>query len=661
VRSTHTKSMLEETVVDTDAVALRKAKRGGLVLVLKVPPHDGEKMRDAPKKEFRSRMDVSLDVRGPALQKIPALYRAAIPWVLPHEPTAKWTASDPNFYTVEVSIGSRHNTQNALKQLDDFARDKRDPLLILDFTLRGGLPTKNRTLLYPTRASLLARSLRSAGSTSAGATGKCALKRYPKRGANSVLNAAAFTRWMCGPLLWIYVCWCICFDPDRLPYSADTWPRLFDLNGRRIVDVLPLHPTTMTQAFALGAVYRELVAADIGSVEERDLLIRAQKVVGRTENVTRALVMDLPRTLRDMEDDVGLVTRVIGFFTFVNCMWLLAIVGISVTVLPFVWIFTKPLRRILQDVLVLLWNSIVRVVKYVWSRIVRPTLIRMHVWGVFEIIGWCVSILLVENATEASSSDVGFYVALSALFLAAFMAAYATLLFGGRFVREMSPQRRHFCISTAVAVFCTPICIRFESQLLGYVIVWAVYGVLGFSVACYGLCYVIGFRSESAIERVTVASGVLLFCIVSMRACNVQGSAWSALSSPCSVMGSLTLFLGLLIVSSRRYNYESSRNGHSKASVAYLWRNTLFVVLGTMALFLGQIFRISGMSNTVTVFLIMYAVEKWVEIHFDVFEWNPILFAFPFFCVLYKAALYLHQDPGFVVSLMSFDILSNGL
>lgn len=44
--------------------------------------------------------------------------------------------------------------------------------------------------------------------------------------------------------------------------------------------------------------------------------------------------------------------------------------------------------------------------------------------------------------------------------------------------------------------------IYYDSSLIGFMTILAFYTVLGFSFACYGLCYCIGFDDKDSIKRV---------------------------------------------------------------------------------------------------------------------------------------------------------------
>merc|ERR550514_644915 len=61
-----------------------------------------------------------------------------------------------------------------------------------------------------------------------------------------------------------------------------------------------------------------------------------------------------------------------------------------------------------------------------------------------------------------------------------------------------------------LALTWAPLAVHFQSVLLGYLVVLALYMVLGFSGACHGLCYCIGFHSRDQMMRVAATSALLL-------------------------------------------------------------------------------------------------------------------------------------------------------
>jgi hypothetical protein len=115
------------------------------------------------------------------------------------------------------------------------------------------------------------------------------------------------------------------------------------------------------------------------------------------------------------------------------------------------------------------------------------------------------------------------------------------------------PDASRQLLFSVVAITIAPWAVVFDSTLLAYAAVFAVYTVIGFSFACFGLCYVVGFTSRSALQRVVVTSFIVLslttFAHISVDAFAV-GSAYHAFGTPLAVCGALTFFLGMLSRSS---------------------------------------------------------------------------------------------------------------
>src|SRR5262249_20707846 len=88
--------------------------------------------------------------------------------------------------------------------------------------------------------------------------------------------------------------------------------------------------------------------------------------------------------------------------------------------------------------------------------------------------------------------------------------------------------RHHFCRDgglDSVSSSWAPLAVMYQSRLLGYLTVFGFFGVVGFSVACYGLCYVVGFRnhevtiprsslsrSEMIVRLFSAVNGFLIYC-----------------------------------------------------------------------------------------------------------------------------------------------------
>jgi len=136
---------------------------------------------------------------------------------------------------------------------------------------------------------------------------------------------------------------------------------------------------------------------------------------------------------------------------------------------------------------------------------------------------------------------------------------------------------------------------------------------------------------------------------IALRVSGISANFINLFQQPMSVMSTLVLFLSLLIYSSYYYDY-SGRNIHS-----YMQRQFLMVFFLIVYLYFGYTYSLDGLKNTSIVFLVLYLIEKYSDFHFVV-EWRPEIFMFFISVFLYKAAMWLHNNREFVISLFDYDL-----
>jgi len=270
-----------------------------------------------------------------------------------------------------------------------------------------------------------------------------------------------------------------------------------------------------------------------------------------------------------------------------------------------------------------------------------------------------------SGSMKSSAMDMGtgLYVSFTGLVFLVPAFCYSSLTHASKLVKELGAQREtkdlvRVLASFWVALTAAPIAIHYQSVFLAYVTVFALYSALGFSVACCGLCYFVGFSDKHATVRVAVTSACSLTIYSCMRVLesyhfdlggidsegNTYHTEWLApFVSPLTVMGALTLYLALLILSSRWYESHT-------ATLQY--RNMLMIAALVAGLFAGNTFGMQGLANTATTFLVMFIVEKYVEVHVEK-HWNVWVMVLLLSLAMYKAALYLHLHPDFVASIFA--------
>jgi hypothetical protein len=401
-----------------------------------------------------------------------------------------------------------------------------------------------------------------------------------------------------------------------------------------------------SQAFDLG---RSLAAAEAELAHHTDAagkstalsaaakkwLRDAARVLVGEPTLEASLSLDQLRGLRaalqEFEDDRGTASRIAGFFSLVNIMFFIAVVGIMGVSVPFLMHFVGPLMATLA--------------KFVEGVLV-PLAIQMHRLGVLELSAYILNCWLVAEGLRWEDT-AGVFIALFGVLGSGLAFTYSIALFAG----DTDGSKRAFVssVNSYVFAFTAPIAVLFQSSLFGWVTVLSLYGVLGFSAAAYGLCYVIGFNNRGDTERCLAASLLLvaIFAGFRSRLVPVPTMVLTPFASPVLIMGSNVFFLAASIVSSR---WHSSGSDWVRA-------NAFLVAALAAALAFGNIYNIRGMANTAATWGVLFAFDKTAELP----VWNNkgmfLLGLMLTFVSLFMMSLFLNSHPDWIASLFDTDYL----
>lgn len=131
------------------------------------------------------------------------------------------------------------------------------------------------------------------------------------------------------PTICVGTIWLAVLDPKIL----EMFPRIIQLSDdvKNLEDVLPLSPTCFSEAFQLGQIYTELGLPDAEpAAGQAELLAKAQAVLPHRETpVLLSHMAALPKLLKERDAQISVVDRVLGFFSFVNVIWGVSIIGIG--------------------------------------------------------------------------------------------------------------------------------------------------------------------------------------------------------------------------------------------------------------------------------------------------------------------------------------------
>eukprot|EP00756_Hemistasia_phaeocysticola_P025073 Hpha_TRINITY_DN15987_c2_g1::TRINITY_DN15987_c2_g1_i1::g.72297::m.72297 len=589
--------------------------------------------------------ELQIDVFGDVWRGFPAgvgtMARVFLPFTLGRayraKPPQEVFDHHAHRFRLEFSIGTKEGgqigvTHTTIRERLNGLVACGDPVFLIELRSNAGA----FYLDVPTKASLILKSIEAAP--------RCAdiLAPLPRGGIPKTRSRLrALMAWWALPLLFTLFNWGLALAPPDHPGRAAVMSACATANSlvpRSVGTVLPPHPATMSQCWQLAQL-----ATQLGGTDEADVLSRAAVVLGdTTRGITAKELAGMASVIADVEaaDGGGLVTRVLGLYSFVNMMWLIAIVGIAVSVGPATWHVLKPVR-----------DWLVRVVKWAWRRIIWPFVLFCHNWFIFEAAAYVFCAFLVGNG-HASPAERGLYLALTGLALSVPAFGYSTFLHA-----PMSKNGRDAFYSASnlwIASILVPNALFFDSTLTAFLAVISIFAALGFSVACYGLCYCIGFK-EGTIERCMATSALLLTGFTAARASKLLLPAGLGLfQTPVNVFGGVVLFLGLLIFSSKWYRYYD----YSRATERGSWwshftaRQALMIFCLLNATFWGNLFAIPSLTNTAYVFVVMYLVEKYTEIHIDL-GLNGWVLVLALSLLVWRVSLYLHVHPDIIVDMFS--------
>jgi len=451
-------------------------------------------------------------------------------------------------------------------------------------------------------------------------------------------------RWWLCPLLFLAASWQLFLQPERiLPHI----PQLLGAaDGRQVsvAAVLPPHPTSMAEAFRLGALHAQMQQLQLSAADSSqssaallppmaELLREASQVLGDRTTAQGLTQHDMDAMLDEIvrfEAHVGVVYRVLGFFTFVNTVWLFAILGITVSIGPSIYHLLRPLHTALKEAM-----------RWLYLKVILPNVIRCHTWGVFEALAWTGCWFgLAQGMQIKNAVDVGEMVSLTASCLTAPALCYTTLLRGKR----MSQERLLTLCQLYFALDCFPWALCYSSSLYGYLVVVSVYGALGFGVWAYPLCLAIGFSSENSMHRVCVSSMVLVALFVGLTAGGVQPELLAPFAGGVGTFGTVMLLLSLLIISSQHYHRDNSS--------MWYYTNGLMVVCLLCLSIAGNILGLTGMANAATTFTCLWLLEKYAEFHLEC-KWSGWVLLLLISLAAWRASLWLHSNPGHIISMFS--------
>ena len=415
----------------------------------------------------------------------------------------------------------------------------------------------------------------------------------------------------------------ISFNPNKLS-KVPSIIKLFIENDTDLSykDYIPSIPNNLSAIWELSQLEYNLKEIESSSKidsyikEEQinNIIKKAKEIIGNGK-MNPIILHKFPEYLNDLNKG-GVISKIKGIFNFVNFIWLIAILGIMIS-----------LGNIIYSIMKL-------IILTLYGAIIYPIILFIYKSGLYIVIGYILSTLLICDGMRVNK-EWGLYISLTGSGFLMGLFSYSLKL--KDFEEDISTIPFGF-LST---ILYFSLSMNFNSKLFSFIATVNFYTFIGFYTECFGLGYVIGFKSRSDLYRVAITSFVLMTFYIIIRALNIHISILELYRCPIQVFGALTYFLGMLILASA-YIYDEN--------FSYIQRQSIYISSLLLSLFFGNYYNLSSLTNTTYVFAVLYLMEKNVEIFSRLSE-NIWILIFIISLFLWFCSLYLHKHPGIIVSI----------
>ena len=440
-----------------------------------------------------------------------------------------------------------------------------------------------------------------------------------------------------GPVLSTIFIAYMCYFPEKIIPMIPSIIGIFikdngknKLSYKDYIPSIPKEPIKIWQLSQLEYTLREIektYAKDLKKKENftEEIIKKAKEIIG-TGKMNSEILHKFPEFLKDVDNN-SFLSRVIGFFSFVNIIWMIAIIGIIISIGPSLLFLFKPFMKIMIKL---------------FTEYIVPILIKLYECGFVEFLAYAISIMLISDGMKVNK-EWGFFVSMTGTGFIILLFVYSIdVKKPGYRSEEEFREKTIFGVLATIVLFS--LSVHFNSKLYSFLATMNFYTFLGFYTGCFGLCYVFGFLNKADMIRVVSTSFALITFYIILRIANINNKIIELYRSPIQIFGALTYFLGLLIVSSELYNY--------KTELSYSMRQIIYIVSLLLVLLFGNVFNMPSLTNTTYAFGVMYLMEKNIEImsRINGGMWLIILVTS---LSLWGLSLYLHKHSEIVISLFS--------
>ena len=367
------------------------------------------------------------------------------------------------------------------------------------------------------------------------------------------------------------------------------------------------YPGTIPKAFQLGKVLGAESTDAAARLESARELLHAPKL-------SQANLDNLVQELLQNQEN-GHFQKILGFLSFVNIVWLLAITGLLVSVGPFVVIWIGPL-------VVNITIEIVSLIQWLYY----------HTMDYHDTAGTMFSFCIVL-ANEKFREGTAEFISLTGCAAATWVYLY----FRKRSdtLEATTNTGQNDCAEVAGSICAGALALKFNSELFGFISVAFLYHVIGFGVWCEPLTVYVGFRSEKGIIQAMMASAMFLLLTVTLQVLGIDPLFLRPFKSSLNVFGSVVF---LLTGNIARYVIVKAVNF-----------TLVYGISLALSLFIGSVLGIPSLFNSAVVFSVLWVLEIIGGLPFwqdPAGFWTGLFIGS--FCI-YQLSFYMKTNPDWVM------------
>ena len=212
-----------------------------------------------------------------------------------------------------------------------------------------------------------------------------------------------------------------------------------NLSYKDYIPSIPKEPIKIWRLSQLEYALREVEKTYANDLQKKEnfteeIIKQAKEIVG-SGKMNSEILHKFSDFLKDANSN-SFLSRVIGFFNFVNIIWMIAIIGIIISIGPSLLFLFKPIMKIMIQIftdfivpllIIFLFKPIMKIMIQIFTDFIVPLLIKLYEYGFIECLTYVISIILISDGMKVNK-EWGFFISLTGTGFIVVLFVYSIIL-----------------------------------------------------------------------------------------------------------------------------------------------------------------------------------------------------------------------------------------